>query len=118
MPIRLVACCVFALWFVTASARAANYDGTWEVDGVTEVGPCEKTFHGEVSVEHNDIVGTNTGTTEAVGSIEANGTAWARFTRADGIARAQGHFQGASASGAWSSSTAYCGGRWKARKVH
>jgi len=98
-------------------AGAPSFDGIWTIDGTTDVGPCDKTFHGEVRIEHNDIVSAGADVAQAIGSIEPNGTVWARLTRPDGQARANGRFRGKTASGAWSSNTAYCGGRWSARKT-
>ena len=98
------------------SAATPAYDGVWTVDGTTDVGPCDKAFHGEVKVRDNDIVEASDGVAQAIGAIDPRGSDWARLTAASGVARASGRLKGASASGAWSSNTAYCGGRWTAKK--
>jgi hypothetical protein len=98
------------------SAARPTYDGVWQVEGTTDVGPCEKAFQGEVTVRDNDIVAASDGVAQAIGSIDTSGAVWARLTATAGIARANGRLKGATASGAWSSNTAYCGGRWTARR--
>ncbi len=105
---------------MTTPARPANaptYDGVWSVEGTTDVGPCDKSFHGKIRIRGADIVEAPDTATQAVGSIDAHGDVWARLSRSDGQARASGRLHGATASGAWSSNTAYCGGRWTARKI-
>ncbi len=106
----------FAALLLAAPANAASFDGTWSVEGTTDVGPCAKSFSGEIVIRGNDLVSTSDAGAQALGSIDAKGDAWARLTRSDGVARANGRFRGATGSGAWSSNTAYCGGRWTARK--
>jgi hypothetical protein len=119
MPMRISLCRLLAAGCLSLPlpALAARYDGVWVVDGTTDVGDCLKAFHGTVRVEHDDIVGTDAGASVSYGHIEKTGTAWAHFERGSEIVRAQGKFSGISASGAWSSNTAYCGGRWHARRM-
>lgn len=114
MRLTLAFCAAFA---AASPAAAAGFDGVWSVEGTTDVGPCDKTFAGEVVIQNNDVVSSNAAETKAIGSIDASGSVWARLTRKDGLVRASGRFRGASASGAWSSGTAYCGGRWSARRL-
>jgi hypothetical protein len=97
------------------SAATPSYDGLWSVEGTTDVGPCDKSFHGEVRVRGNEIVEA-TGVAQAIGAIEPAGSIWARLTAEKGVARASGRLKGGGAAGAWSSNTAYCGGRWSAKK--
>ena len=113
----LIACFLLSAATPALAASAPSFDGLWSVEGTTDVGPCEKTIHGEIRIEHNDIVAAEGAEAQAVGSIDNSGSVWARLTSAAGQARANGRFHGASASGAWSSNTAYCGGRWTARKA-
>ena len=113
----LAACLLLSAATPALAAGAPSFDGLWTVEGTTDVGPCEKTFHGAIRIEHNDIVAAEGASAQAVGSIDNSGSVWARLTSEAGQARANGRFHGASASGAWSSNTAYCGGRWTARKA-
>ena len=99
-----------------SAAQAASFDGRWTVDVTTDVGPCEKSFQGSVTIASGTITDATSASATA-GFVEANGTVWARFSRDGQTARAQGHFSGAKGSGTWSSSTSYCGGRWSARKA-
>ncbi len=98
------------------SAATPSHDGLWTVEGTTDVGPCSKTFAGEVKVQNNDIVEASGGVAQAIGSIDNSGAVWARLTADIGMARGSGRVHGATASGAWSSNTAYCGGRWNAKR--
>jgi hypothetical protein len=97
-------------------AAVTNYDGVWTIEGTTDVGPCQKTFGGEAKIQGNDLVSLSETNAQAAGAIDGKGVGWARLTRFDGQARATGRFRGATASGAWSSNTSYCGGRWTARR--
>ena len=104
-----------ACLLLPVSAQAATLDGHWAVDATTDVGDCQRAFEGEFVVAQGAILEAEGGA--PAGYIEANNSAWARFTRNGHIARAQGKFAGASASGTWSSNTSYCGGHWRAHKL-
>ena len=111
-----------ALLCLGANAQAANpRDGIWIIEGTTDQGECPKTFTGEIEVRGDDIVGAaslNNAPVQArvVGAIDKTNEIWSRLTGAAGVARGVGKIKGDAASGAWSSNTAYCGGRWKARR--
>jgi hypothetical protein len=104
-----------ALLVFPVAAQAAPLDGHWSVDATTQVGDCQRSFEGEFVVAQGAILEAEGGA--PAGYIEANGSAWARFTRNGQVARGQGKFSGASASGTWSSNTSYCGGHWRAHKL-
>ncbi len=107
------------LWLSASSALASGgRDGAWSVEGTTDVGPCAPIFSGEIELRGDDIIGSNASGAKIIGAIDARGDVWARLTRPDGLARASGKLKGDTASGAWSSGTAYCGGRWNARRKH
>jgi hypothetical protein len=113
----------FSVVFLTAVAipvaahAATSHDGVWIVDGTTDVGTCAKTFHGAFKVEGDAIAGVDAGAANVVGYVDASGEGWARLTAGSAVARAQGKFKGTIASGAWSSNTNYCGGRWHASRA-
>ena len=98
------------------AARAPGHDGVWAVTGTTDVGSCAATFAGEVTIRGDEIIATNAAGVSAIGAVGPGDSLWARLTSGDGVARASGRFHGATASGAWSSNTALCGGRWSARR--
>ena len=104
-----------ACFLAPVMAEAASFDGQWAVEATTQVGGCEKAFTGEFVVAQGALM--EVGSSTPAGYVEANGAAWARITRGAQIARAQGKFSGSRASGAWSSSTSYCGGSWSAHKL-
>ena len=96
---------------------AGKHDGVWRVEGTTDVGDCAKTFSGEIVLRDNEIVSVNAPDVHAVGAIDATNAIWSRLTRGAQVARGVGKASGATASGAWSSGTAFCGGKWKARRA-
>lgn len=98
-----------------ATPALAQYDGRWQAQVQTQVGECPS---GEIGVR---IEGPNLVATEAEGVIpwgyiEGNQIV-ANFRGGQDVIRAHGNLHGRNASGAWSSPTRYCGGRWQARKV-
>ena len=107
-----------AILLAAAPALAAGkYDGRWLVEGTTDVGDCAKTFRAEIEVRDDDIVGVDAADAKIVGAIDATNAVWARLSRAPQVARASGKASGAAASGAWSSGSNFCGGRWKAHRI-
>ena len=87
---------------------AAGYDGTWRLEFDTQVGGCDRMFERPV-----EIVGGAAAGGDITGYIASDGLTSLVIRRGTDIFRAQGHTRGAAGSGAWSSNTALCGGRWK-----
>ena len=113
---RLVLACALALSASAASAMTTKFDGVWDVDVRTTVGDCEQDVAGTVTLQNGHVVATSGADVGVWGYVEDNGVLSARFTRGQGILRAQGKLKGAAGSGAWSSNTNYCGGQWTARR--
>lgn len=98
-----------------ATPAFAQYDGRWQVEVQTQVGECPSGDVG-VRIEGNHIVATEAEGVQPWGYIEG-GNIVANFRGGTDVLRAHGNLHGRTASGAWSSPTRYCGGRWRARKV-
>ena len=109
---RLFAVAAIASGVAWSQARAAGYDGKWVVEFDTQVGSCEHSFAWPLDIVGGRVAGAE-GATEASGFIAPDGLTSLNIKRGADIFRAQGSVKGAAGSGAWSSSTALCGGRWK-----
>jgi hypothetical protein len=92
------------------------YDGKWRLALQTTVGNCAPSASVVVTVKDAKIVGVEGASGEPWGYIDSNNTVVGRFAQGERALRANGTVKGASASGAWSSNTDYCGGRWTAAK--
>lgn len=114
MLLRLLSC-TFAL-AMASHAMAASFDGTWSFDVSTEVGDCEPLRHYPVIVSESRMGPGESADTATVGSIEANGSLWGRFSTTEDVVRIQGRLSKAVGSGSWSSGNRYCGGTWRAHK--
>jgi hypothetical protein len=120
MNVRHIFCAIplvlgAGLAFGSATA-ATTVDGEWEVDVMTEVGPCEPVQQFPMVVAKGHIGGSAASAAQTVGFIENNGTMWVRFTSAEDVVRIQGKLASATGSGTWSSGSRYCGGKWRAKK--
>jgi len=119
MNVRHIFCAIPALLvlgvFNPASATT-TVDGEWEVDVMTEIGPCEPVQQFPIIVAKGHIGGSTASSAQTVGFIEDNGSMWVRFTSPNDTVRIQGKLTRASGSGTWSSGTRYCGGKWRAKK--
>jgi len=94
------------------------YDGQWRVAVQTTVGNCAPAADVVVTVKDAKIVGVSAGGVETWGYIDAGNMVVGRFSQGERALRANGSVKGASASGAWSASADYCGGRWTATRVN
>jgi hypothetical protein len=92
------------------------FDGVWTFSSTTTAGDCPSLAPGSVTVKGGLVIAANGGSAEPWGYVEGDGTIVARFTIAGHISRANGALRGESGSGAWSSSTDFCGGAWRAQR--
>jgi hypothetical protein len=95
-------------------AQAASHDGRWAIEFDTQVGSCEPAFGWPFEVAEGRVAGAEGA--EARGFIAPDGLTSLVFVSGKNVFRAQGEIKPAGGSGAWSSNTAYCGGRWKLMK--
>ena len=106
---------VLVCGLLAATPAAAQYDGRWQVQVQTQVGECPSGEIG-VRIEGPNLVATEAEGVQPWGYIEGSQIV-ANFRSETDIVRAHGNLRGHTASGAWSSPTRYCGGRWQARKI-
>jgi hypothetical protein len=100
-----------------ATALPKSFDGDWTVDVRTTVGDCQSEIAGTVHVQDGRVIASSADGVDVWGYVEDDGVVSARFTQGQDILRANGKMKGAAGSGAWSSNTRYCGGKWSARRV-
>ena len=105
-----------ALAAAPASAMSKKFDGVWSVEVRTTVGDCTPEVAGTVTIADGQVVASSGASIGVWGYVEDNGTVSTRFTQGQAMLRASGTARGATASGAWSSNTNYCGGTWKAQR--
>ncbi|MDH7796491.1 MULTISPECIES: hypothetical protein [unclassified Beijerinckia] len=101
---------------VAGSAMAAPFDGSWSFDVSTEVGDCEPVRQYPVTIADSRMASGAGSPAATVGTIEANGSVWGRFSSAGDVVRIQGRLSKGTGSGTWSSGSRYCGGQWRAHK--
>jgi hypothetical protein len=95
---------------------SAAFDGVWTFSSTTSAGNCPSLTPGSVTVKGGYVVAANGGAAAPWGYVEGDGTLVARFTVAGHISRATGALRGDAGQGAWSSSTDFCGGAWRAQR--
>ncbi len=95
---------------------ATNYDGTYRIDATTDVGDCQRTASGSVTVSDGLIVATSDSAVQPFGRVGGDGVVSFAFHRGTDVAHVSGRLRGASGQGAWSVPTQQCGGRWHAQK--
>ena len=98
------------------AARAAKFDGRWNVVLTTDVGQCEPSIPAAFAVKADDIMADAESALKADGAVEPNGSMWVRFSTGQDQYRAQGRLSAAGGSGVWSSVSLYCGGKWRATR--
>lgn len=113
---QLVAACAVSATFVAAPAAAQKFDGRWTVVLTTEVGQCEPSIATAFNVNRDDILPDEGVELKADGAVEASGNMWVRFSAGQDQYRAQGRLTASGGSGAWSSGSRYCGGKWRATR--
>jgi len=96
---------------------ARGFDGVWAFAATTTAGNCPGLTPSSVTIEGGRVVSVNGGALSPWGYVESDGTFVARLTDSGGhISRAIGKLRSAAGTGAWSSSTDYCGGAWRASR--
>jgi len=102
------------------SAPALALDGEWTVQLSTEAGngakDCQPNYQWDVILAAGQVTHGGDASTGASGWMTSDGLASFSFVVGQDVFRAQGKWKGNAASGAWSSPSKYCGGRWKAAK--
>jgi hypothetical protein len=98
--------------------RHGLFDGPWVFDVTTTVGDCPALISNVVGIEDDRIASIDDEAVSPWGYVDEDGTFVGRLTRQGGrVARVHGRLNGSAGSGAWSSSTDFCGGTWRASRV-
>lgn len=123
MSVQLVLAISYILAAGPAFAQEApamgsgNFDGVWTFSSTTTAGDCPSLTPANVTVKGGYVVAANDGAAEPWGYVEDDGTFAARFAIGGHLSRATGALRGDFGAGAWSSSTDFCGGAWRAQRV-
>lgn len=103
----------------TPVSAGTNFDGAYDVEVKTDVGPCEKIYHGTVTVQGGHVVSTGDVGAKAYGLVATDGTVSLQFQRGEHgeeIVHAAGKMSGRTGKGTWSAPIPQCGGRWTAKR--
>jgi hypothetical protein len=100
----------------TAANAATSFDGSWDLQFVTQRGACDPTYNFAVNVS-NGIV-THPNLVRFHGTVTRSGAVRASVTVQDKYASGSGRLSGAAGRGAWTgySGQARCEGYWTAQK--
>jgi len=99
-------------------AAAGAFDGAWTFESGVSSGSCPTLTPQSVRIAGGRVVAVNGGAAQPWGYVTSDGTLSVRLTFADGhITRASGTLRRAEGGGSWSSSTAFCGGVWRASRT-
>jgi hypothetical protein len=115
MRFLIFSAAVSAAVFMFAGAAHAQqtFDGTWNVDLITEQGNCNKTLRLPIVVQGGR---PRYGGIEA-GSVSANGSVTGTIASSAERADFKGRLSGERGAGTWSTSgSRVCSGRWNAEK--
>jgi hypothetical protein len=103
------------LAFSTPAFAGGAFDGEWAVKLVTEKGDCDRSLSWNVGVAANRIADEGM-FVRAMGAVDARGRVTLTVTQGANRVSARGKLTGAAGSGAWTSPTRACSGRWLASK--
>ena len=100
------------------AAFAADFDGDWTVQIVTERGACDRTYSYNVSVLRNTIFYTALTSVSLSGTVSPQGAVLVHITHFDEGARGTGHLRERTGAGSWrgAGKSGECSGRWEARR--
>ena len=112
----LAAGACLALAAGVADARAAGYDGSWNVLIITETGSCDQAYTFPVRIVGNRVL--SNGSANVTGSIGRGGGVAVRVSSGGSFANGTGRLGAGSGAGRWSGkgSAGTCSGRWQATR--
>jgi hypothetical protein len=102
----------------TAGLASRIHDGKWSVALETTAGNCAPSANVTVTVQNARIVSIDGADVQPWGYVDASNGVVGRFSQGERVLRANGSVKGAHASGAWSASADFCGGRWTASRIN
>lgn len=95
------------------AVTSGDVNGGWRIEAATTVGQCNGLIPAELTIADSKVSG---GPSDVWGYVDGEGQIVARFTSGGHISRFHGNLRGGHGSGAWSSSTDFCGGTWRATR--
>ena len=113
---------IFGAIFLAAAAvphaafAAQPYDGQWSVEVITETGTCDRAYRWDLAINDGRVMTTADMPARASGSVSPKGAIAVNFTRGADKMTATGSASGKWASGAWTSPSLACSGRWRAER--
>jgi hypothetical protein len=100
---------------LAAPRSAANYDGKWSVEVITDRGTCDRVYRWNLGIQGGRVIDVGE-VAKPSGGVSATGGVSMRFVRNNDYASATGQLSGDWGSGSWSSPTLACSGRWRAER--
>jgi len=100
-----------------ADAKAAGYDGSWNVLIVTEVGGCDQAYSFPVRISGNRVMSSGR-TADVTGSVGGGGSVAVRVSSGGSFANGTGRLGAGSGAGRWTGkgSAGACSGSWRATR--
>jgi len=108
---------VLAVASGVAEAKAAGYDGSWNVLIITEAGSCDQAYSFPVRIAGNHVMSSGA-TANVTGSVGRGGGVAVRVSSGGSFANGTGRLGAGSGAGRWSGkgSAGVCRGRWQATR--
>lgn len=99
-----------------AAARAASYDGLWNVTIITQAGSCDAAYSYPFRISAGRI--TSAGGFDVSGRVSGGGAVQVRISAGGSVASGTGRLGGGSGAGRWTArlSGGNCSGRWQAAR--
>lgn len=97
------------------AVAGGSYDGNWAVQLVTEKGDCDRSLSWDVGVAADRIADGGV-FVKTSGVVDPHGRVTLTVMQGSDRVSASGKLSGAAGSGAWTSPTRACSGRWLASK--
>ena len=101
-----------------AATKSGSFNGTWNVQLVTDAGSCDRSLSYAIAVEDGRVRPVRAGDSSATvsGQIGADGNVNLDIRRGIAKADAFGRLQANSGSGTWQVALVGCSGRWTAQR--
>ena len=97
-------------------ASAAEFDGRWSVEVITEKGTCDRAYRWSLGVRDGRITDVGDNIAQASGRIAPNGRVSVTLIRGSDRLMATGALDRQEGSGTWRAPSRQCEGRWRAER--
>ena len=100
----------------SATAEGPNFNGTWNVQLVTETGACDSSYRYAVAIQDGQVrVASAGGGASINGRVGQDGAVGLTVQQGPASASASGRLRSTSGSGTWKVAS-LCSGRWTAQR--